>query len=108
MRTIYKYPIDKQNVTIDLPYHHSVVAIGAQPINGGSEFSVESTPMIWIEHETERRKSPVRFIVVGTGHEIPMGFVHVGTVMISTYVWHVYKDVNAYSFTNSKFKDLLN
>jgi hypothetical protein len=47
--------------------------------------------MLWCEN---RGPSAQRtFKVFGTGHDIPDGWVHVGSVQEPPFVWHVYEKV---------------
>ena len=47
---------------------------------------------LWFEVDIEEKKEQLRtFRVFGTGHAIEGG-THVGTVVITPYVWHVYEE----------------
>ena len=45
---------------------------------------------LWVEVDTDTYNAERRFQIFGTGHNIPDSAVHVGSVMVDPYVWHVY------------------
>lgn len=80
MKVIYKYPLEVDVCTIELPVFCKVVCVHEQ--NG--------VPTLWIEQDTKLRTVDTTFYVVGTGQELPDA-AYVGTCFIGSYVWHVYK-----------------
>ncbi len=96
MNVIYKYliPLRASQVihNFDLPQGAKVVHVGAQD---------QENVLIWVEqkvehpdHEGPRERRAFR--VYGTGYEIyPSGVIgHIGSVVVDSYVWHVYEVVS--------------
>lgn len=78
---IYKYDLpirDRQQLR--LPRGATPLTVGAQ----GGQLK------LWALVDPEKPPEPVEVCIVGTGHEWPPGFRHLGTVEV-TYglVWHV-------------------
>lgn len=46
---------------------------------------------IWFECDTDQEVKSRTFCILGTGHPIPPDGKHVGTVIMGTFVWHVYE-----------------
>lgn len=88
MRTIYKYVFaimsrKESEKTIELGHWNKVALVALDPQTG--------EPAIWIEQYPDaQEKRPVRFFIVGTGHDVPAGD-HVGSVVQGQFVWHVYR-----------------
>jgi hypothetical protein len=80
MKTVYKYPLEVNVCTIDLPIDSKVVCVHEQ----------NSVPTLWIEHDTTKPSKEFSFCVVATGGHIPNDWEHIGTCFIGNYVWHVY------------------
>lgn len=74
---------------IELPVGAKVVMVGTQ-INEGEELIY-----CWAEIDTSatRLVEEVRFVVVGTGHPVPLNASHVGSLAFQTdrLVFHVYR-----------------
>lgn len=84
MITIYKYPLELDVTTLELPQGANCVHVAAQ--NG--------KVCIWVLQDTSLRTETRRFKIVGTGHEITdephfMDLNYVGTAHIDPFVWHV-------------------
>lgn len=85
MRTIYKYPIGVSDgiTPVRGSVHDKVILVDQQ--NGQLT--------VWMEVETEVSPMDIRrfdFFIRGTGHPIPDGAEHVGSVVMVPFVWHVY------------------
>lgn len=80
MRTIWKYPIG-ESFTLSMPTGARVVHAERQG----------QTLCLWAEVETTAAPAERTFEVVGTGHPIPAGAVHVHTWQDPPYVWHLYE-----------------
>lgn len=54
-------------------------------------------PAVWIERHTEDEvPKPGRLMAAfGTGHEIPGGWSHVGSLIDGKLVWHIYEGPGA-------------
>lgn len=83
MKIIYKYPLEVQACTIDLPEGSKVVCVHEQNI----------VPTIWVEQDLSRDKIEYRFTVIPTGTHFPEVGDHIGTCFIGPNVWHVYLKV---------------
>lgn len=46
---------------------------------------------IWAEVHEEAPKERRYFVVVPTGHPIPIGQPYIGTVQMKSFVWHIYE-----------------
>jgi hypothetical protein len=88
IRQVFKYPINiaDGHQTINLPRDFRIVMIAPQ---GNHLFLWAEIPQV--EPGVFEELVPVRFAVFGTGHEIEDGSLeHVGSVVMSPFVWHVY------------------
>lgn len=85
MKTIYKYMIelDDPEIMVSLPVGAKVIHVGVQ-YSGEVHFWVELTPS---SPDYENRT----FRIYGTGHPIPDGHTHQGTVLDRQFVWHLYE-----------------
>ena len=85
MSVVLKYQLGPIT-TLDLPPHSRVRAVG-RDANG--------TPSIWIEAEhAEPGATRWRFMVIGTGWDVPAAAAYVGTIFptdLYPEVWHVYE-----------------
>lgn len=86
MRTVWKQRIDLYGgpSKIDLPEGARLVHLAAEPTN-------RDVALMWFEVDTDAPKRPRYFAVCGTGYPIPDSGVHVGTVIVAPFVWHVYQ-----------------
>lgn len=85
MTVIYKYPFPiGDRFTLALPKGFQILSVQVQ--NG--------TPCIWALVKTESPEEIVRFRVFGTGHDITnvKTCIHVGTIQMGSYVWHVFQE----------------
>lgn len=93
MRTIWKFPIAIGAVTkIEVPAIAPIRMAGLDPATG--------EPAIWVELDTDAPRVERRFVVHGTGHEIPGtdgGYpqpIHVGSLIQGPFVWHIFEERN--------------
>lgn len=91
MLTIFKYPLEiTDEQIIELPIEAKVLSVGEQ--NGGL--------FLWAIIDTEKTQTrKYKFLIVGTGNEMPEAAdneLHrfIGTVQIKPYVWHVFEVEN--------------
>lgn len=85
MRTIHKYPFGVAHTfSVPLPVAHEVVHVDMQG---------DAQPTMWVEVDTSTDTIPFEFHVVGTGHQVPNGTAHVGTVQMDVFVWHLYENM---------------
>lgn len=92
-KVVYKYPLAMAEVsTIEIPYDASIVHVDKQG----------QTYCIWAEHgvdypDDNDHKVPVMkqhtFRIFGTGHLIPDGMSHIGSLQDGPFVFHVYEDL---------------
>ncbi|NUS55603.1 MAG: hypothetical protein HOV66_12210 [Streptomycetaceae bacterium] len=91
MRTVHKYAVP---VSDDPRLLRAERVVHVGPSEPG-----ETDIRVWAEVEldsTGEAVSPLRaFRIYGTGHSIPPGAVHVGTVPVGWFVWHLYDVTNA-------------
>lgn len=85
MQKIFKYSISDFDVLI--PTYGKVVKVGLQ--NG--------VPHIWVlfNRTLDTGTSNRRFVIHGTGHDIPVHHSYVGTYFDGPFVWHVFEDESA-------------
>lgn len=83
MRTIHKYAIPAQEPSfiIGLPELSEIVHIAMQG----------ETPNFWARVDTEKEVLLRTFAVLGTGHEIPKGWLYHGTWQSPPFVWHLFE-----------------
>lgn len=78
-KTVYKYHLDLMR-----PVTHT--------LSGDVVSVAQQGPMLFLWAEARAQPERERtFEVFGTGHVVPSHAVHVGTVMDSPLVWHVYE-----------------
>jgi len=85
MRTIWKYEINL--ATSFLVTDKLVRIVHLSPLNATDHMSV------WCEVDADDRKpkQTSEIVIVGTGMPIPVGFMHIKTVVMpSKLVWHLY------------------
>jgi len=88
MKTIYKYPLNSDRISvINLPINAKILTAAIQ----------NKIICIWAEVDTKTPTKERFFEIFGTGWEIPqdMGIErkYVSTVFDGPYVWHVYERV---------------
>lgn len=85
MKTIFKFPIDKSIMHVELP--KDAKFIYAQVQNG--------MPQMWFELDTEREKTTRTFIIHPTGGEIAENHLHLWTCLsqFQNFVLHLYEEV---------------
>lgn len=86
MRTIHKYNFELAGFfTLHIPQYAKFLFFGQK--NKDAVFS------IWYEVDTERVKLKHNFAIVGTGHEVPEGYVYLASLIEGYYVWHLYREI---------------
>ena len=89
MHTIYKYKLEPNFGTLEMPQGAQVLTVQMQ---GG-------TPCLWARVDTERALERRSFDVYGTGHEVPDDprLVYVSTFQMDNgaLVWHVFESTHA-------------
>jgi hypothetical protein len=85
VRAVWKFPLGAEVLTdLSMPADARIVHVDRQGAHG----------CIWAEVDTEATLSETRrFLVRGTGMEIPAGHEHVGTWQEPPFVWHLYENV---------------
>ena len=86
--TIWKYELEiTDRQTILMPGGAKILAVGDQ----------DGTLCLWAECDPGNLGLDRVIAIVGTGHPMPgMGRpVHIGTVLMPPFVWHVFEVVNA-------------
>lgn len=87
MRTVHKFLVpfaDPEAGPLPVSRHAPVRLTGLDPRTG--------KPAVWIEVETTNPPGERRMAVFGTGHELPDGWVHVGSMIDGSFVWHIYEE----------------
>lgn len=81
---VYKYSL-RSAMSDGIPEHVArILHVGDDP-NG--------VPSVWAEVEPHKtHNKPYRVTVIGTGEEVPEGLTHLGSLLNSPFVWHVYGD----------------
>lgn len=84
MKTIWKFNLQlKDEQTVKMPKDSYVVHLGEQ----------SGRLCLWAFCDTEAPLEDRTFRIYGTGHEIKdgEGFLHCGTVIAGSFVWHIYE-----------------
>lgn len=89
MRTIWKFlvPIGLNALEASGP-RHIPGPIGCRHV-GMDPATLE--PAVWWEVDTEQPPAYRRLVALGTGAEIPPGFLPLGTAICGPHVWHVFE-----------------
>jgi len=82
MRAVWKFPVEFPNCELEMPQNSWIIHVNSQG---------EDRVVLWVDVDTEAKRVKRRFVVVGTGHEIPAGGVFVGSVKDSPYMWHLFE-----------------
>lgn len=81
--TIYKYPLPQRDMVIDLPQ-------GADPVHVGTQ---GKAIILWVRVTTDVPSEPRTFHVRGTGEDIDITWVYIGTVEdTNNLIWHVFEE----------------
>lgn len=86
-RYIYKYTVPINDSETDL-----LLDEGVEILSVGLQYSPQwrtETIVFYAYCEDGAPTNPRRFRVVGTGHELPEGAIHRGTVPQGLFVWHL-------------------
>ena len=83
MRTIWKYNLKMTGTSqvLKMPEEVLFLAVGSQ----------RGVVCMWVELVEADESVERTFTVVGTGWLIKDGYIHIGTVQMEEYVWHVYE-----------------
>lgn len=88
MKRVLKW--DVPVAMLNPPYY-----IGAGPVvHVASQYGRTDVVQVWTEEDAQGHDL-AGFYVIGTGHSIPEGTEHVGSVVVAGghLVWHVYQEV---------------
>lgn len=81
---IYKYPLKLklgEPQQVNLPTIHEVLHVAIQ----------EGVITMWARVDTNAMQRDTPFMIVGTGHAVPPGAIHRGTVFDEGFVWHIFE-----------------
>lgn len=81
MRSVWKYPLTDDPCIISVPRGADLVLVGAQ----GGDIT------LWFEVNPDAPEVARVFTIKGTGHPVLPAMVHVGSVQVGEFVWHVYE-----------------
>lgn len=93
MKRIFRYDLfdifnmsmnPKVRTTLPLPQ-------GARVIHVALQDRAPHHPCMWVTLDETLPHRDVEFCIVGTGHEYPDGWTHVGTWQQDGYVWHLFQ-----------------
>jgi len=79
-KTVFKY---RAHASAQVPAGAKSVLVGHQ----------DRVLTVWLEVDFDAPKVHTDFVVFGTGHKIPEGFVHCGSWIddsLGPFVWHLY------------------
>lgn len=81
--TIWKYEITINETKLQVPYDAELLHVDQQ----------DNRIVLWFLVDGERKCEERIFRVFGTGREIPVNYIHRGTVLIDPFVWHVFEEM---------------
>ncbi len=81
MRTVWKYTFTNAVMTFAIPAGARILVVQMQG----------ALPQLWAEVDTLELNTTRTFVLVGTGNEVPLRGVYVGTVQDDHLVFHVYE-----------------
>lgn len=87
--TIHKFTIDaghRASWLLALPLAAKALLVAQGPRQEPETFQV------WFELDADAPTLPRQFKVIGTGHAVPSGVLHVGSVVCPPFVWHLYEE----------------
>ncbi len=85
-RVIWKYELHPGENVIPVPPGSRIIAVSA------AEPDPSDGPAIWIERDRFGSETwTIRVRAVGTGHDIPVDGVHIGSAWCGPFMWHVYE-----------------
>jgi hypothetical protein len=85
-RVVWKYAVPVDDRWYPLPMDGEIVAAGLG--KGVNEL------LVWVLQRPDAEPGPERRVrVFGTGHVVPDGAVHRGTVFAGPFVWHLFEVV---------------
>ncbi len=85
MLTIHKHQIEERDITVlYLPEQSEILKVAKQ---GDGIY-------LWVKGDTEKERIPVNIRIFGTGHPIPSNadLTYLDTVVMSRFVWHIFKE----------------
>jgi len=88
MRTIYKYPLKyTESQSINLPLDSQILLFDIQKVDTDEI----GTPTLWCLVDPEQPDEERKFLLVGTGAQVPWKVHHIGTVLSKPFVWHLFE-----------------
>lgn len=91
MKTIWKYQIPlTDNFALNLPVGAKFLHLNPTPQYAGNSALFDS----WFEVETDAETVETKFLIRGTGHELPINAGdYLVTFITGYYVWHLYSEI---------------
>lgn len=83
MNTMWKYPLRLADGPQSLQMPGGAIPLHVEMQDGA--------PTFWAYLDSENPLEQRLFIVLGTGYEIPMDAIHIGTCMDRCFVWHIFE-----------------
>ncbi len=83
---VFKYPLNLAHFDFRMPAGAKVLYVD---LDSAGDLCLWAAVNPSPDHPTEARD----FIVVGTGHDLPDGLEHLGSVVQGSFVWHVFEKV---------------
>lgn len=85
MKTIHKYPL------VIAAHHSFQLPAGATILN--VDLDPTGRVCLWALVDTDQPPEMRRFVIVGTGHDVPDGLLYHGSVVQGGFVWHVFEEL---------------
>ena len=82
MKTIWKFSVKPHSGIQTVKVNE-----GAVPVS----LMNQSGPQMWVELDPDAPEDHMRFLVVGTGWEIPSDAIYVDSTICGAFVWHLYR-----------------
>lgn len=85
MRTIWKYPLTLEPVTLEMPAKAQIVHAEID--------NKTQTPCLWALVESEEQTESRHFVIVGTGYEMPKAGKgrYIASFQHGPFVWHLWE-----------------
>lgn len=84
MQTIWKFPVPMQDLfSLEMPANARILCIQIQ----------HGSPQLWAAVTNNGNMETRTFRLAGTGHEIPIGLIYIGTFQLNevTFVGHLFE-----------------
>ena len=84
MKTIHKYTLVDEKMSLKLPYGAVVLTVAEQ----------HGVICLWAQVETDNLNVTRHFVIVGTGHEVPEGkltFIGMAKLQDGLFIFHVFE-----------------